>query len=100
MLKTNNFQIHSRLAGFCLAILVSAVCCQCLVAKQAGTKPAKTDSSPSQQSKIPSKTSQAVIDDTLTDDAAVDKMLEPYSPKVRALDVAIGKLDGELKKGG
>jgi 2',3'-cyclic-nucleotide 2'-phosphodiesterase (5'-nucleotidase family) len=40
------------------------------------------------------------VDASLADDAAVDKMLEVYAPKVRALDVVIGKLKGDLKKGG
>jgi len=36
----------------------------------------------------------------MPDDVAVDKMLEAYSPRVRALDQTIGKLIGDLKKGG
>ena len=40
------------------------------------------------------------VDATLPDDPAVDKMLAAYSPKVRALDLPIGKLKGELRKGG
>jgi 2',3'-cyclic-nucleotide 2'-phosphodiesterase (5'-nucleotidase family) len=48
----------------------------------------------------PSKATQTAIDRSLTDDAAVDKMLEAYSPKVRALDQPIGKLIGDLNKGG
>jgi 5'-nucleotidase, C-terminal domain len=40
------------------------------------------------------------VDASLPDDPAVDKMLTVYSPKVRALEVVIGKLKGDLKKGG
>jgi len=40
------------------------------------------------------------VDSRVPDDAAVDKMLEVYSPRVRALDQIIGKLKGDLKKGG
>jgi 2',3'-cyclic-nucleotide 2'-phosphodiesterase (5'-nucleotidase family) len=40
------------------------------------------------------------VDSSLPDDPSVDKMLEPYRSKVRALDEVIGKLKGELKKGG
>jgi 2',3'-cyclic-nucleotide 2'-phosphodiesterase (5'-nucleotidase family) len=43
-------------------------------------------------------TNQTIIDPTISEDAGVLKMLEPYAGKVRALDVVIGKLDGELKK--
>lgn len=40
------------------------------------------------------------VDSTVSNDPAVDKMLEAYSPKVRALDQVIGKLKGDLRKGG
>ena len=40
------------------------------------------------------------IDAKVPDDAAVEKMLQAYSSKVRALDQVIGKLKGDLKKGG
>jgi 2',3'-cyclic-nucleotide 2'-phosphodiesterase (5'-nucleotidase family) len=40
------------------------------------------------------------VDNTVPDDPAVDKMLTAYSPKVRALDQVIGKLKGDLRKGG
>lgn len=43
---------------------------------------------------------EASIDSTVPDDPAVDKMLEVYSPKVHALDEVIGKLKGDLRKGG
>lgn len=40
------------------------------------------------------------VDSSLADDPAVDKMLKVYRPKLRALDEVIGKLKGDLKKGG
>lgn len=40
------------------------------------------------------------IDSAVPDDASVEKMLQAYSPRVRALDQVIGKLKGDLKKGG
>lgn len=46
------------------------------------------------------RTGQTIVDAKLPDDAAVERMLKPYSGKVRALNVVIGKLDGELRKGG
>ena len=48
----------------------------------------------------PAVATQTAIDRSLPDNAAVDKMLQAYSPKVRALDLPIGKLTGDLKKGG
>ena len=46
------------------------------------------------------KVTEPAVDSTLPDDEAVDKMLKAYSPKVRALDQPIGKLKGDLRKGG
>ena len=48
----------------------------------------------------PVKATQTAIDSSLPDDTAVDKMLEAYTPKVRALDQPMGKLIGDLKRGG
>ena len=43
---------------------------------------------------------QTIVDSTIPDDPAVNKMLEGYSPKVRGLSEVIGKLKGDLRKGG
>lgn len=43
---------------------------------------------------------EAAVDSSVPDDPAVDKMLMVYAPKVRVLDTLIGKLKGDLKKGG
>jgi len=48
---------------------------------------------------IHARVTERVVDATTPDDAAVDKMLGAYTPKVRALDLVIGKLKGDLKKG-
>lgn len=45
-------------------------------------------------------TSLGSVDSTVSGDAALDKMLEVYSPKVHALNQVIGKLKGDLRKGG
>jgi 2',3'-cyclic-nucleotide 2'-phosphodiesterase (5'-nucleotidase family) len=47
-----------------------------------------------------SRTSQTQVDAKLPDDPAIERLLKPYSGKVRALNVRIGKLDGELRKTG
>jgi 2',3'-cyclic-nucleotide 2'-phosphodiesterase (5'-nucleotidase family) len=49
---------------------------------------------------VHSRVTQTPVDASIKDDAAVDQMLAVYGPKVRALDVVIGKLKGELRKGG
>ena len=46
------------------------------------------------------RASEKLIDANIPDDPAVEKMLGPYSGKVRALQVVIGRLDGDLKKEG
>jgi len=45
------------------------------------------------------RVSEILVDASITDDPAIERMLAPYSAKVRALDVVIGKLETELKKG-
>jgi len=97
MSKTNNFHFTERLTGLCLAVWLLAVSVSGVVAQQgAGAKPAQAPAPVD----VRAKTSQSTIDSSLPDDPALDKMLEPYTGKVRALDVVIGKLEGELKKGG
>jgi 2',3'-cyclic-nucleotide 2'-phosphodiesterase (5'-nucleotidase family) len=46
------------------------------------------------------RVTETAVDASIPNDPPVDKMLAPYSPKVRELEVVIGKLKGELKKGG
>jgi 2',3'-cyclic-nucleotide 2'-phosphodiesterase (5'-nucleotidase family) len=46
------------------------------------------------------KASERAIDASIPNDPAVDAVLAPYSAKVHELDAPIGKLVGELKKGG
>lgn len=49
--------------------------------------------------KIGVRSGQTAIDSSIPADESVEKMLEPYSGKVRALSIVIGQLDGTLKKG-
>lgn len=46
------------------------------------------------------RASQTLVDSTIPDDSAVNKMLEAYTPKVRGLSAVIGKLRGDLRKEG
>jgi 2',3'-cyclic-nucleotide 2'-phosphodiesterase (5'-nucleotidase family) len=46
------------------------------------------------------KASERAIDESVPNDPAVDAVIAPYSAKVRELDAPLGKLAGELKKGG
>src|SRR6266536_5276139 len=49
---------------------------------------------------IKASVNETLIDASIPDDPAVMKMLEPYRAKVAELEVVIGKLKGELRKGG
>ncbi|CAN5888333.1 hypothetical protein BH18ACI4_BH18ACI4_01260 [soil metagenome] len=49
--------------------------------------------------KLESRVSEVLVDANIPDDPELEKILLPYSAKVRALGVVIGKLERELKKG-
>lgn len=55
---------------------------------------------PATSANVRARGTETAIDASIPDDPSVDKMLAVYSPKVRELDVVIGKLKGELRKGG
>ena len=61
---------------------------------------AKPQSSPVQGADVHARVTETQIDSTIADDPAVNQMLAPYAPKVRELETVIGKLKGELRKGG
>lgn len=46
------------------------------------------------------KASERAVDESIKDDPAVEAVIAPYAAKVRTLDETVGKLSGELKKGG
>ncbi|MCU1264955.1 MAG: 5-Nucleotidase domain protein [Acidobacteria bacterium] len=97
MSKTNKFQFSAHLTRLCLVACLLAISLSAVVAQQStGAKPAQAPA----HADVRARTSQTVVDSSLPDDPAINKMLGPYAVKVRALDVVIGKLEGELKKGG
>jgi len=49
---------------------------------------------------IRARVTETLVDSSTPDDPAVEKMLQAYAPKVRALNEVIGKLKGDLRKGG
>ena len=55
---------------------------------------------PCRQPPCITRTGKTIVDAKIPDDAAIERLLKPYSGKVRALNVVIGNLDGELRKGG
>ena len=60
-------------------------------------KPAITATTPA---KVGTRAKQTSVDASIPDDPVVEKIIAPYSEKVRALSLVIGKLDGVLKKEG
>jgi 2',3'-cyclic-nucleotide 2'-phosphodiesterase (5'-nucleotidase family) len=63
-------------------------------------QPAPKITTPATPADVRARVTETPIDSSIADDPAVDKLLAVYSPKVRELEVVIGKLKGELKKGG
>lgn len=59
-----------------------------------------SQASPAPPRDVHARVTETPIDSSIKDDPAVDKMLAVYSPKVHELDVVLGKLKGELRKGG
>jgi len=68
------------------------------LAQNSATKKAPAEPSPATDGRP--RVTEAPVDASIPDDSRVDQMLAPYSPKVRELEVVIGKLTGELKKSG
>ena len=66
---------------------------------QPAAKP-QTTPAPAGGAEVHARVTETLIDASVADDPAVDKMLAVYAPKVRELDNVIGKLKGELRKGG
>ena len=61
------------------------------------TKP--PSATPGTPTKVSVKASETIIDSSIADDPDIEKLLGPYSDKVRALSVVIGRLENEMKKG-
>ena len=79
------------LVAFCVPAYSQAAAiqpCEATPVKPGASAPAK----------IGVRSGQTTIDASIPDDESVEKMLAPYSGKVRALSVVIGRLDGPLKK--
>lgn len=84
-----------RVARHAWLLFVLATAAMSVVA-QTAAKPQASPASTNERTRV----TETLVDSALDDDPNVTKMLAVYSPKVRELDVVIGKLRGELKKGG
>ncbi|MEP6569979.1 MAG: 5'-nucleotidase [Acidobacteriota bacterium] len=83
------------LLNLALLLCVLAGATQAVVG-QAAARPAPVAS----PAVVHSTVTETAVDSSIPNDKAVEKMLTLYAPKVRALDQVIGKLKGDLKKGG
>jgi 2',3'-cyclic-nucleotide 2'-phosphodiesterase (5'-nucleotidase family) len=82
----------------------------CLIAgatAQAQQASATPPPRPAPQASVPAapldmrvRATESAVDASIPNDPAVDAIIAPYSAKVRELDAPIGKLVGQLKKGG
>ena len=94
------FQIR-RWSSLCFLIAATFVC-----ASAQAPAPAPKASPTRQVPRAPKppdvyiRAEKAPVDSSVPDDPAVNRMLVAYSPKVRELDVVLGSLKGELRKGG
>ena len=86
---------------FALGVFVSPSFAQTVIepcpATPAPAKPAIPATAPA---KTGVSAKQTTVDASIPDDPAVEKMLAPYSEKIRTLSLVIGKLDSPLKKDG
>ncbi|HKO60803.1 MAG TPA: 5'-nucleotidase C-terminal domain-containing protein [Pyrinomonadaceae bacterium] len=84
--------LRTLLLSAILALTAAAYSAQPAAAQQPAAAPAPVD--------VNARATQTLVDSTIPDDPAVNKMLEVYAPKVRGLSLVIGKLKGDLRKGG
>jgi 2',3'-cyclic-nucleotide 2'-phosphodiesterase (5'-nucleotidase family) len=90
-----------------LLLLLSATFAPFANAQQPAPKPSSPgNQSQATQSQAPeardprARVTETVIDSSISNDPAMDKLVAVYSPKVHELEVVIGNLKGELRKGG
>jgi 2',3'-cyclic-nucleotide 2'-phosphodiesterase (5'-nucleotidase family) len=96
----------ARLIHPTLVLLILLIASPVLFAQSAPIEPcpatptAKPASvTPGTPTKVSVKASETIIDSNIAEDPDIEKLLRPYSDKVRALSVVIGRLENEMKKG-
>jgi 2',3'-cyclic-nucleotide 2'-phosphodiesterase (5'-nucleotidase family) len=81
---------------FLFALLVTAAA---PALTQPATKP-QTSPTPTAGADVRARVSETLVDSSIPGNPAFDQMLAAYSPKVREIEKVIGKLRGDLRKGG
>jgi 2',3'-cyclic-nucleotide 2'-phosphodiesterase (5'-nucleotidase family) len=89
--------VRKTLAGLSISLLLLALLLT--NAPRALSQQPAPKTTPS-QSATGARVTETAVDASIPDDPPVNKMLAPYSPKVRELEVVLGTLKGELKKSG
>jgi 2',3'-cyclic-nucleotide 2'-phosphodiesterase (5'-nucleotidase family) len=90
----NKIACCALLLFLCLGVWASGpVCAQTPAAPGSAVQP-------SAPLDIKVRASERAVDESVPDDPAVEAVIAPYSAKVKELSAPIGKLVGELKKGG
>ena len=82
-----------------LVIAIAAFATPAL-AQSAAIQPCEASPSPSKTAPVKTgvHSDRKLVDDSIPDDPEIEKMLAPYSAKVRALSIVLGRLDRTLKK--
>ena len=100
-MNTSIFEIR-RWLSLCFLIAATFVCASAQVPAPKASPTPRAPRAP-RAPKPPDvyvRAEKAPVDSSVADDPAVNQMLVVYSPKVRELDVVLGSLKGELRKGG
>lgn len=92
------------LAGWSIIAAVLMLTASLAMAQQPAPKtggtPTTSPAKPVSGADVRARVTESAIDASIPGDPPVEGMLAAYSPKVRELDVVLGKLRGELRKGG
>jgi len=99
-MKKSARRMPGRLAIAWLPLALLLTSATGVLPQKPAPKTTPTTQTPVTPADVRARITETAVDPATPNDPAVDKMLAPYSPKVRELEVVIGKLKGELRKGG
>ncbi|HXQ72476.1 MAG TPA: 5'-nucleotidase C-terminal domain-containing protein [Pyrinomonadaceae bacterium] len=94
----SRIQVRSLLFVISLALFATSANAQSTTIQPCEATPSTAKPGVNAPVKTGVHSSQTVVDASIPDDDAVEKMLAPYAGKVRALNVVIGRLEQPLKK--
>lgn len=109
MRKTSNYRFATGISTFLLSLWLIVLGSYGVAAQEKAGGSGSPTATPlvrqasegaASSAQIRSKASKTIVDGSIPADPALDELVKPYSARVRELEVVIGNLDGELKKGG